>query len=174
MSNDPVRQYRRRQQERAARNRLILFAAVGGVALVVALVIIGRVLIGTDTRPGAIDIARVGAVGPSEEKEGQTWNHDDLVAYLTRSGVECHKHPTHMGAFFGPACFLSRDRSIDPDRFGSDGGPGVVYVQKRVTPQDAKDAAGASRGKAFFWGRFVFASQDAAYLDAVRKALGAG
>lgn len=86
--------------------------------------------------------------GPSASSEGEEWSHNELLDYLNANGLKYTAEPTMRGAFHGPAMnFKTSDGEYDY----------TVYIQKRKTAQDAKDAVGTagSDDHAFAWGRFV-------------------
>ncbi len=172
---DPILERRRRLKARAAKRRTIALLATGCVIGLAGVIFIATKIVGRGGPGGA------GVFGPSPTSEGETWNHDELAAYLESKGVDCSKLSTSRGRMAGPACFFVQRKSDlgaveDEDRrmtITTDARAGVVYVQKLESKQHAKDAAGAERTPAFAWGRFIFISKDRSYLDSMASALGA-
>jgi hypothetical protein len=180
-----------RRRQRAARSRRTLtLAIVGGAVGLCLAVVVGLTLLlsgrhrtteANPADPGTRGVSGPGLFGPSASKEGESWNHDELAAYLTDHGVPALKVPTTRGRLAGPACFFCRDdhthrKAVDGDKRMSltvEGSAGTVYVQKESTAQTAKDSAGAATTPAFAWGRFSFQSTDTEYLNAMKRALGA-
>lgn len=116
--------------------------------------------------------------GPSEGKEGQTWTHKELFAYLNSRGMRWYFHETAYLSDRGPAVHCLENPSDDQAAFirnelaGDDGtNHDYTFVQKLASANQAKDVAGAKEG-AFSWGRFLFISPEPS-LSRLRAALGA-
>lgn len=163
---DPIAR-RRAKREAAQRMRLLVGATIaGGLLLCTGLVLVVAMLARHNGRPGAgVSLPVVSSlVGPSPTSEGVEWNHKELLTYLASRGLNMTMHPTDTGAFYGPAVDIYRTGDEDSGR---------VYVQKRKSPQDARDQAGVS-GQAFSWGCFLFVTSDQKMASDIRRALGIG
>jgi len=115
--------------------------------------------------------------GPTAEKEGETWDHKEFLAYLQSKKIAINAHTTHTGSFHGPAAYFAADEKALLEIVQNDGkdGPttwkGIAYIQKRKSAQDAKDESGVGGDNSFSWGRFIIVSRDLGYLNRIKAAL---
>ncbi len=119
----------------------VLLALAGGVALVVGWRALKR---GGDVVGGAVGDAASAVTGPTPEREGETWTHEELFRYLRGRGAVAEMTDRNPAALQGPAANLK------------DAAGRSVLVQKFGTAGDAKDRAAVVPGKGFAWGRFLF------------------
>lgn len=151
-----------RDQER--RQTFVILGVVAGALLLTAIVA-GGIVAAVAWRKAPKDPggAMVSAVaGPSQDREGEGWNHAELRQYLVGRGLSVEMRETNVGTAYGPAALfiLSGGRE--------------VYVQKRASAQEAKDKIGSLTSvPGFSWGRWMFQAADAGALQELRKALGA-
>jgi hypothetical protein len=173
--------HRRRKAAAAARRTRLVLSGVVAACLLVGLAVVVLFAVRTrqqaevalrdaeamaaDARNRRGPIPVPAGAAPSPQREGETWTHAELVAYLKSRGVAVTRtEPTHEGAHEGPAVDFW---SPDDER---------LYVQKRATAADARDQAGAGGAGSFSWGRFLFlhAGNSPKLSAAIRAALRAG
>lgn len=98
---------------------------------------------------------------PSPAKQGETWSHKELFAYLNSRGMAWAFHETAQGENHGPAAYAkerpsAEDQSnLDNDHYEILSHSDCLYVQKRASAGAAKDEAG-TKHDALSWGRFLF------------------
>jgi hypothetical protein len=113
-------------------------------------------------------------MGISEAKEGETWSHKELIAYLQSKGVRLYSYRTNRGCFYGPAMYFLTVSVKYPSLLDQEAELGSwngrAYVQKLASAQGAKDKAGTGGDRAFSWGRFYFSGDDA-FLKQMQDAL---
>jgi hypothetical protein len=126
---------------------------------------------------------KVAAKSISEDEEGQKWSHKELIGYLKDKGLKFTSFSTSRGAAHGPAMYFTTGNLIGPgmdDVFDIHGGTKnttkdgswglTVYVQKRVSLEEAKDRAGVLGSSGISWGRFIVAG-DRELLQPIDDAL---
>jgi hypothetical protein len=107
-------------------------------------------------------------------KEGEAWTLADLIAYLRNRGLKFDARETDYGELFGPGMFLNERGEVTELQaatlWKSEMPPGFVYVQRRKTPDEAREACARTKGRCFAWGRF-YVTGDAGFVEKVRQAL---
>lgn len=138
------------------RSKAILYAALGGGALLVlvlgVMLIAGRGSVSGSGKPGG----GISLLGPSASSEGQTWNHAELAAFLQSKGLSF----TPIPSFEKPLC----------QQFSFSNGE-YVEVTKYGSSQTARDEAGSPYGVGFSWGRFAFHSYKKQSIKQIQDAL---
>lgn len=158
----------------------VMIVALVGVGLVVlGLVVAGFgvgarfFFAGRDGRQAVVSAV----AGPSAEREGETWDHKELLAHLEAQGVKLESVPTNFMTVNGPAVIASSDpaalkqAAADNKEHYSFHGESIVYIQKLNSRQQAKDESAVQKHLAFSWGRFMFVSKDAVLLGKLRATL---
>jgi hypothetical protein len=110
---------------------------------------------------------------PSPSRQGDTWNHAELLDHLNANGLSLSMVASKDGGAF----FV--DRTVYPAGYPADlldegliEDKGIVFVYKHLTAQGAHDASGTRPERSFAWGRFRFYTRDGGLLGRLRDELG--
>lgn len=138
------------------RTGLLAFALIGVPCLIVA--IVGAIYLFSKDG-GGLKVPKIG--GPSEEKEGQKWSMEELVAYLKANGMknaELRKRGWSEKTYITFETGMA-DKELDEHRYDLRGAVEIQTEQYPDPKMSRKDNAThmnlASPGVALAWGRFV-------------------
>lgn len=96
---------------------------------------------------------------PSSSREGETWGHEELIAFLRRKGVQLEilRHPSGWGSFANTSVIKLADRyQVD------------VHLEK--TSREAHDYTNDRGQRGYSWGKFCFIGDKSA-IRILRQAL---
>lgn len=172
---DPIER-RRKRRESDQRATFAIVAVIGAAFLFVAVIAggIAAVVLWRNAPKDPAGGVLSAVAGPTPAREGETWTHRELAAYIKSRGVGCEMDMTRRGMIFAETTAAIKDvRFYDEQNYSFGKVRCVATVTKMDTPQSAKDLAGMEKADAAFsWGRFCFQSTDTAYLARLKKALG--
>src|SRR5262249_19791538 len=136
---------------------VVLAVLITLVALFLTLVLMSRMHFRPQSRPQEPRIS---------EQDAESWTIVDLRDYLEKRGVtvtisSCNNPTRPDLSGFPPSLYLSRrtsliTREIDERIQAGQPIPGVLYIVKRPTPEEAKEEACRRGQGCWAWGCFVF------------------